>query len=133
MAGWFNWSIEWKNFTPGRLVEWLGEARAAQVERQVTRVAERNAKKIEAWMKANAPWTDRTGEARRTLRAEVLDVTGRAALILLQYGTDYGGLYLETMQAGRFAIIGPAIDAWAPVIWRDLQVELTSGQMIGEP
>lgn len=132
MAGWFNWKIEWKNFTPGALVNWLAEVRAAQVERQVTRVAERNAKAIEAWMKANAPWTDRTGQARATLRAEVLEATGKGALILLRHGVDYGGLYLETMQAGRFAIIGLAIDHWAPIIWRDIQIELAAGQMIRE-
>jgi len=132
MAGWFNWKIEWSGFTPARLVEWLGEVRAAQVRRQVERVANRNAAKIEAWMRANAPWTDRTGQARATLKAEVIDITGQAALILLQHGTDYGGLYLETMQGGRFAIVGPAIDTWAPVIWRDIQLELAAGQMIRE-
>lgn len=126
----FNWKIEWKGFTPGRLVEWLGEARAAQVQRQVERSADRYSKKIEEWMRANAVWTDRTGDARRELRAEVLDITGKAVLILLRHGVDYGGLYLETMQAGRFAIITPALDVWAPIIWRDLQVEITNGTVI---
>lgn len=125
----FNWKIEWKGFTPGRLVEWLGEVRAAQVQRTVERTADRHSKKIEAWMRANAPWTDQTGDARRELRAEVLDITGKAVLILLRHGVDYG-VYLETMQAGRFAILGPALDTWAPVIWRDLQVELTTGTVI---
>lgn len=130
MAGWFNWKIEWKNFTPGALVNWLAEVRAAQVERQVTRVAERNAKQIEAWMRANAPWTDRTGDARRELRAEVLDVTGGAAVILLRHGVDYG-VYLETIQSGRFAIITPALDHFAPMIWRDIQIELAGGTVEG--
>lgn len=129
MAGWFNWKIEWRNFTPWRLVEWLGEVRAAQVERQVRRVAERNAAQIEAWMKANAPWTDRTGQARATLRAEVLDVTGRAAVILLRHGVSYG-IYLETIQGGTYAIITPALDHFAPQIWRDIQIELAGGTTV---
>lgn len=127
----FNWKIEWRGFSPGRLVEWLGEVRAAQVQRQVERSADRFSKKIEAWMRANAVWEDRTGDARRELRAEVVDMTGHAVLILLRHGVDYG-VYLETMQAGRFAILGPALDTWAPVIWRDLQIELTTGTMIVE-
>jgi hypothetical protein len=129
MAGWFNWKIEWQNFTPWRLVEWLGEVRAAQVERQVTRVAERNAQRIQEWMQANAPWTDRTGDARAALRAEVIDVTGHAALILLRHGVSYS-VFLETIQAGRFSILMPALDHWAPIIWRDIQIELAAGQMI---
>lgn len=127
MAGWFNWQIKW-DIRPGRVIEWLAEVRAAQIERQVRRVAERNAKQIEAWMKSNAPWTDRTGQARATLRSEVLEVTGRGALILLRYGVEYG-VYLETVSGGSFAIIGPALDRWAPVIWRDLQIELAGGTL----
>lgn len=129
MAGWFNWKIEWNGFTPGRLVEWLGETRAAQVQRTVERSADRYSKKIEEWMRANAPWTDQTGDARRELRAEVLDITGKAVLILLRHGVDYG-VYLETVAGGSYAILGRTLDTWAPVIWRDLQVELTTGTMI---
>lgn len=131
MSGWFNWRIEWRNFTPWRLVEWLGEVRAAQVERQVTRVAERAANQIEQWMKANHVWQNRTGNAEAGLRAEIIDITGRAAVILLQHGVSYG-MYLETIQAGQYAIIGPALDHWAPIIWRDIQIELAAGQMIQE-
>ena len=125
----FNWKIEWKGFTPGRLVEWLGETRAAQVQRTVERSADRYSKKIEAWMRANAVWTDRTGDARASLRAEVIDITGKAVLILLRHGVDYG-VYLETVAGGSYAILGRTLDTWAPVIWRDLQVELTTGTMI---
>jgi hypothetical protein len=127
----FKWNIQWQNFTPWRLVEWLGEVRAAQVERQVTRVAERNAQRIEAWMRANAPWTDRTGDARATLRAEVIDITGRAALVLLRHGVSYG-IYLETINQGSFAIIAPALDRWAPIIWREIQIELAAGTLISD-
>ena len=121
--------IRW-NFSPARLFEWLGDVRRRQIERGVMKVAERNSIQIEIWMKANASWTNRTGQARSTLKAEVLEVTGRAAFILLQHGTDYGGLYLETMQSGRFAIIGPALDYFAPRLMRDLQIELAGGSFV---
>lgn len=121
--------IRW-NFSPARLFEWLGDMRRRQVERGVTKVATRYANEIEQWMKANRKWTDRTGEARATLKAEVIDVTGRAALILLTYGVDYG-VFLETMQAGRFAIIAPALDHFGPRLMRDLQIELAGGTFGG--
>ncbi len=118
--------IKW-NFSPARLFEWLGDVRRRQIERGVMRVAERHSVLIEQWMKDNRKWTDRTGQARATLKAEVIDVTGRAAIILLTHGVDYGALYLETMQGGRFAILGPAIDYWGPRIMQDMQAELTAG------
>lgn len=122
--------IRW-DFSPARLFEWLGDIRRRQVERGVVKVATRYADEIETWMKANRKWTDRSGQARATLSAEVIDVTGRAAIILLTHGTDYGSLYLETMQNGRFAILGPALDHFTPRIMRDLQIELTSGTFGG--
>ena len=122
--------ITW-NISPARLFEWLGALRAAQVERQVQRVATRNARKIEEWMKANAPWTDRTGASRAGLTAEVVDVTGQAALVVLRHGVEWG-VFLETMQGGSYAIIGPALDTWAPVIWSEIQIELAGGTFGGE-
>jgi hypothetical protein len=90
MAG-IKWSLN-----PARLFEWLGDVRRRQIERGVMRVAERMAKEIEAYMRQNAPWQNRTGNARRLLQAEVIDVTGRAAIILLTHGVDYG-IYLECL------------------------------------
>lgn len=119
--------LRW-DIRPARLFEWLGDIRRRQVERATQRVADRMANEIEAYMKFNAPWTDRTGQARATLRAEVLDVTGRAALVLLQHGVDYG-VFLEAMQGGRYAILGPTLDYYGPRIMRELQIELTQGTL----
>lgn len=114
--------IRW-NFSPARLFEWLGDVRRRQIERGVMRVADRMAKEIEAHMKATAPWNDRTGDARRLLQAEVIDVTGRAAMILLTHGVPYG-IHLE---ANGYAVIGPTLDLYGPRIIRELQIELTGG------
>lgn len=118
--------IRW-NFSPARLFEWLGDVRRRQIEAGVRRVADRMAKEIEAHMRANAPWRDRTGNARRLLQAEVLDVTGRAALILLTHGVPYG-IYLE---ARGYAIIGPTLDLYGPRIMQELQIELAGGTFGG--
>lgn len=74
------------------------------------------APKIETWMKQNAPWTDRTGNLRSSLYAEVERLVGEAVTIQLDYGLDYGK-YLEFAHAGKFAIIGPALDHWSPLVW----------------
>lgn len=117
--------IRW-NLSPSRLFEWLGDLRRRQVEAATLRVASRLSKDIEQWMKQNAPWTDQTGQARATLRAEVNYVTGRAAMVILQHGTEYGSLYLETIQGGKYAIIGPALDYWAPRIMDSLRIEIAA-------
>lgn len=121
--------LKW-DFRPSRLFEWLGDIRRRQVEAATLSVANRMSREIEQYMKANAPWQDQTGQARATLKAEVLDVTGRAAFILLQHGVDYG-IFLEAMQGGRFAIIGPTLDVFGPRIMRELQIELAGGTFGG--
>jgi hypothetical protein len=119
--------LKW-DLRPSRLFAWLGDIRRRQVEAATMRVATRMAREIEAYMRQNARWTDRTGDARRLLKAEVLDVTGRAAFILLQHGVEYG-VFLEMRPA--YAIIGPTLDVYGPRIMRELQIELAGGTFGG--
>jgi hypothetical protein len=63
--------------------------------------------KAMAWMKVNAKWTDRTGNARQTLSAYGLH-SETWHEIHLHGGMPYQ-IFLETRWAGRFAIIGPAV------------------------
>ncbi len=97
----------------------LAGAYAALIRRSVRTLADRRAPEIEAWMKSNAPWTDRTGNARQTLNTEVDDLAGSAVEIRLAHGMEYG-IYLELAHGGNWAIIGPAIDHFAPIIWNDV-------------
>ena len=85
----------------------------------VALVAQRWAPDIESWMKANAPWTDRTGNARQTLNTEVMDLTSEIAIVLA-HGVDYG-VYLELAHGGQYEIIGPALDEFAPKVWADVK------------
>jgi hypothetical protein len=98
------------------------------VEAATLRVATRMAREIEAYMRQNAAWQDQTGDARRLLQAEVIDVTGRAAFILLTHGVDYG-VFLEMKP--RFQIIAPTLDVFGPRIMRELQIELAGGTFGG--
>lgn len=88
-------------------------------------IAYDRAEDMEAWAKQNAPWTDRTGDARERLHATV-EETGPIGKIVLSHGVDYG-LWLEIAHSGAYAIIAPAIDYWAPIVFKDLQRMMNLG------
>lgn len=86
------------------------------------------APQIENWMKDNASWTDRTGNARQTLWAESQALVNGAALHF-GHGMSYG-VFLEYANAGRFAIIAPALDHWTPIIWAAVKEAFGSGARV---
>lgn len=59
------------------------------------------------WMKTNAPWTDRTGNARQTLGA--YSVHGDDFHEIHLHGGMPYQIWLETRFGGRYAIIWPAV------------------------
>jgi hypothetical protein len=69
------------------------------------------AENMEAYAQENAPWADRTGEARAGLTAEV-DADRGNVYVSLFHTVEYGR-WLETIQAGRFAIIMPTIEQFS--------------------
>lgn len=70
------------------------------------------APRIETHMKTNAPWTDRTGNARAGLFARA-SVAGTGAKITFGHTVFYG-IFLETRFAGRYAIVLPTLEEMAP-------------------
>lgn len=99
-------------------IEWRGEqevrARMTEygdrVHAAVRAVADYIAPQIERYAKENAPWTDRTANARQALHAYVEDVSRGIVAVYLSHGMTYGR-YLETIAQGRWAIILPALEA----------------------
>lgn len=77
------------------------------------------APQIENWMKDEAPWTDRTGNARQSLWTSVVPYNNRIE-IELSHGVYYG-IYLELSNSGLFAIIGPALDWWGEELWLNVE------------
>lgn len=71
------------------------------------------APQAEQYMKANAKWTDRTGAARNGLGAQV-QTSGNKVAIVLYHSVSYG-VFLEVRWGGKYAIIGPAVQAMAPL------------------
>lgn len=72
-----------------------------------------------AYAKANAPWADRTGEARSGLDVEVAS-EGDEIILTLFHTVEYGK-WLETIQAGSLAIILPTLEIYGPEIKRRIE------------
>lgn len=82
-------------------------------------VADRTATDAQSYMRSNAPWHDITGNARNGLFGEVEN--NKESVVIHLYHTVSYGVFLETMQSGRFAIIGPTIDIYSDQFMRDLK------------
>lgn len=79
-------------------------------EDEALSAAESIASEIENDAQQNAPWNDRTGQARDGLVAEASNEGGEI-VITLMHTVDYGQ-WLETIQSGRFAIIMPTLEKY---------------------
>lgn len=66
------------------------------------------ASEIQAKMKINRPWTDRTGMAKALLTAKVSQPNPKTVRITLAHGVDYG-IWLEFAHEKNYAIIAPTI------------------------
>lgn len=91
--------------------------------------------RVEAAAKKDAPWTDRTTNARNGLRAEAVKLGGagfaaNSFAIILSHSVDYG-IYLElphtheradgsTYTIGPYPVIMPTINKYAPKVMRTL-------------
>lgn len=64
---------------------------------------------LEQQMRTDAPWTDRTGAARAGLTAQASQEDGVVTMTL--FHTVPHGYWLEVIQNGRFAILGPTLEA----------------------
>lgn len=90
------------------------------LEAAFSQIVDRYAPQIESWMKANAPWTDRTANARQGLHAETEKLVKDSYNIVLTHGVEYG-YWLELKNQGRYAIIQPALDHWFPIILAEVR------------
>jgi len=79
-----------------------------------TKVFQDAADDVKSTAQTDAPWADRTGEARKGIDTDVAESKGDIVLTLF-HTVDYG-LWLEVIQSGRFATIMPTLEQKAPVI-----------------
>lgn len=93
------------------LDEWAKRQRLA-----VVALAKNWAGQLEGRAKQNAPWTDRTANARNGLFGSTA-VEGHEVFIRLGHSMEYG-IFLELARDGRHAVLKPTIDAAIPEIMR---------------
>lgn len=77
------------------------------------------ASELQAKMKMNRPWTDRTGMAKALLNAKVSQPDSKIVRITLTHGVEYG-IWLELAHGKKYAIIAPTIREEGPRIVEDL-------------
>lgn len=82
------------------------------------------ASEIQAKMKLNRPWTDRTGMAKALLNAKVSQPNKNTVRITLAHGVDYG-IWLELANGKNYAIIAPTVREEGPRIVEDLNNLMT--------
>lgn len=109
-------------------IEWSGidgMVRALALYRRrilfaIEQVANYWAAVFESYAKQNAPWTDRTSNARQSLHTFIQKLSNDSVELYLSHGVKYG-IYLETRYAGRYEIIMPTIRRHLPQIRQMLQ------------
>ena len=75
----------------------------AKIVRGMVAVMEFSAPQVENFAKANAPWTDRTTNARNSLNAHA-EHAGLSSSIIIAHGVPYG-IWLEVSNGGVYGII----------------------------
>lgn len=74
----------------------------------------------------NAPWEDRTGEAREGLQTKVEANNGEVILTLF-HTVEYG-LWLEVIQNGRFGVIMPTLEQQAPIAFKAAEARIANAR-----
>jgi hypothetical protein len=89
------------------------------LDRAVAQTMDYFAPRVEGYARQNAPWHDQTGNARSGLRATT-EHAGNQHTLILFHSVPYG-IWLEVRWNGRYAIIGPTIDAQGPQLMNALR------------
>lgn len=90
------------------------DALSSAVHPRAVEVMTQAAEELAQYAKDNAPWADRTGEARDGLDADVYEEGDEIVVEL--YHTAEHGVWLEIAMGGAYAIIMPTLEALGPDI-----------------
>jgi hypothetical protein len=108
--------FRWVKPPEAELIPAIG-AYGDRVRVAIRAVADYMAQKVQGEMRQNAPWEDRTGNARSGLFSVVEEASRDLTTVWLSHGhTVYYGVYLELAHGKKYAVIMPTIQANLPVI-----------------
>lgn len=99
----------------------------------VKQIIDNNFIQAENFARGNAPWTDRTGDARRSI-GSVDDSSKDIIRYWLKIGVDYG-IWLEISNQGKYRILVPTMTIFEANIIRDLrkigvEIKATGGSRV---
>ena len=111
-----------EDLSPGQRFE---SATMVLTEAEIVALIDSLTDQVAAWMQENARWQDRTGAARAGLYADIEHMAGQAVYLLMSHDVTLSYTwFLEYAHAGRFAILGDAVDTWSPVVFRGVEAIL---------
>lgn len=87
-----------------------------RADRAIAAACAFHATRAQAYARSNAPWTDRTTNARNGLFAKA-ERARPFYRIIIGHGVSYG-IWLEVRWSGRYAIIRPTVDNEGPELMR---------------
>jgi hypothetical protein len=100
-----------------------------KVAAAVTAVLGLSAARMEAYAKTNAPWKDRSTDARNGLHATV-QAAPPVWRIILAHAVPYG-IWLEVRWAGRYAIIAPTLQHEGPQLMASIGGAIATAMKTG--
>jgi len=108
----------------GKLPDNITYMSTSRLRNAVETAMGRMSSEMETHAKLTAPWTDRTGNARQGLYSNVRTEGASKVIVELGHGPAiHYGKYLETAHKGKYAVIGPTLERYAPSVPRRIQQE----------
>lgn len=109
-------------------VKWTGDRQVianiglyGRTARQaVVQVAQYWGPVLEAEVKRQGKWTDRTGNMRQSVYYTIDELSNDIVVLYISYGVYYS-IFVETMAAGKFATLWPVIEEHLPEIEKMLK------------
>lgn len=115
-------AFKWVTAPPSQVFQQGYQNYSQAVFAWIVEVAEKNAKEGAAWMKANHPWQNVTGNAEAGLTVDVEAQPMERVEMIFHYGPDVPyDIYLELANQSRFGILAPAVDLFGAKVMGDLK------------
>lgn len=111
-------TISW-NITPDEAWGALAQAQVDGIEADIVALVNALLDEVQAWMRANHPWQNRTGAAEAGLYTDIEHVVRQSVTLLMSHGPAVPyAVFLEYAHGGRWAILGDTSDRFWPVLYR---------------